>query len=269
MKTVKVVAAVICDSLREKQSIFATARGYGEFKGQWEFPGGKVESGESAEQALLRELREELDVNIRICDLIETVEYDYPAFHLSMDCFWCELLGGAPKLLEAEDGRWLTKAELYTVPWLPADISLIRNIESKMGEPDLLRMQALRLLRHLCEEHILPETVFHAPVPETQNFSALVSRLRLALGERYPSTKLKRIMKSVHYANGFSDTDLREAAFTLDEAEQYLVRNGFLDHDRGVVYFNERITASDFSVTAQSLLGVMIESLLLAKAGKS
>ena len=159
-----------------------------------------------------REIKEELDVNIVLGDLIETVEYDYPAFHLSMDCFWCELSGGAPKLLEAEDGRWLTKAELYTVPWLPADISLIRNIESKMGEPDLLRMQALRLLRHLCEEHILPETVFHAPVPETQNFSALVSRLRLALGERYPSTKLKRIMKSVHYANGFSDTDLREAA---------------------------------------------------------
>lgn len=155
------------------------------------------------------------------------------------------------------------------MPWLPADISLIRNIESKMGEPDLLRMQALRLLRHLCEEHILPETVFHAPVPETQNFSALVSRLRLALGERYPSTKLKRIMKSVHYANGFSDTDLRKAAFTLDEAEQYLVRNGFLDHDRGVAYFNERITAPDFSASAQSLLGVMLESLLLAKAGKS
>ena len=87
MKTVKVVAAVICDSLRDKQSIFATARGYGEFKGQWEFPGGKVEPGESAEQALLRELREELDVNIRIGDLIETVEYDYTAFHLSMDCF--------------------------------------------------------------------------------------------------------------------------------------------------------------------------------------
>lgn len=269
MKTVKVVAAVICDSLREKQSIFATARGYGEFKGQWEFPGGKVEPGESAEQALRREIREELDVNIILGDLIETVEYDYPAFHLSMDCFWCELVGGEPKLLEAEDGRWLTKADLYTVPWLPADISLIRNIESQMGEPDLLRTQALRLLRHLCEEHILPETALHAPAPETEDFSALVSRLRTALSERYPATKLKRIMKSVHYANGFSDESLREAAFTLDEAEQYLVRNGFLDHNRGVAYFNERITAPDFTVSAQSLLGVMLESLLLAKAGKS
>lgn len=119
MKTVKVVAAVLCDSLREKQSIFATARGYGEFKGQWEFPGGKVEPGESTEQALRREIREELDVNIVLGDLIETVEYDYPAFHLSMDCFWCELSGDALKLLEAEEGRWLTKAELYTVTLAP------------------------------------------------------------------------------------------------------------------------------------------------------
>ena len=93
--------------------------------------------------------------------------------------------------------------------------------------------------------------------------------MRAALSERYPATKLKRIMKSVHYANGFSDESLREAAFTLEEAEQYLVRNGFLDHDRGVAYFNERITAPDFTVSAQSLLGVMLESLLLAKAGKS
>lgn len=269
MKTVKVVAAVICDSLREKQSIFATARGYGEFKGQWEFPGGKVEPGESAEQALLREIREELDVNIRIGDLIETVEYDYPAFHLSMDCYWAELLGDEPKLLEAEDGRWLTKAELYTVPWLPADISLIRNIESKMGEPDLLRTQVLRLLRHLCEEDILPESVLHAPVPETQDFCSLVARLRRALGERYPATKRKRIMKSVHYANGFSDTDLREAAFTLDEAEQFLVRNGFLDHDRAVAYFNKRITEEGFTVSAPALLTVMIESLMLAKASET
>lgn len=151
----------------------------------------------------------------------------------------------------------------------PADISLIRNIESQMGEPNRLRTQALRLLRHLCEENILPETALHTPAPETEDFLALVSRLRTALSERYPATKLKRIMKSVHYANGFSDESLREAAFTLDEAEQYLVRNGFLDHDRGVAYFNERITAPDFTVSAQSLLGVMLESLLLAKAGKS
>ena len=138
-----------------------------------------------------------------------------------------------------------------------------------MGEPNRLRTQALRLLRHLCEENILPETALHTPAPETEDFLALVSRLRTALSERYPATKLKRIMKSVHYANGFSDESLREAAFTLDDAEQYLVRNGFLDHDRGVAYFNERITAPDFTVSAQSLLGVMLESLLLAKAGKS
>ena len=94
MKTVRVVAAVICDSLQEKKSIFATARGYGEFKGQWEFPGGKIEAGETPQQALEREIQEELDTKIKVGDLIETVEYDYPTFHLLMDCFWCEVVDG-------------------------------------------------------------------------------------------------------------------------------------------------------------------------------
>lgn len=132
MKIVKVVAAVICDSILEKKSIFATARGYGEFKGQWEFPGGKIEEGESAQQAIVREIKEELDTNITVGNLIGTIEYDYPTFHLSMDCFWCEVVDGELKLLEAEDARWLTKDTLYSVQWLPADITLIERIEKQM-----------------------------------------------------------------------------------------------------------------------------------------
>ena len=112
MKTVKVVAAVICDSILEKKSIFATARGYGEFKGQWEFPGGKIEADETPQQALVREIQEELDTKITVGDLIGTIEYDYPTFHLSMDCFWCEVVDGELKLLEAEDSRWLSKDTL-------------------------------------------------------------------------------------------------------------------------------------------------------------
>ena len=92
MKTVKVVAAVICDSFEEKTRIFATARGYGEFKGQWEFPGGKVEPGETSQQALIREIKEELDATIEVGEQIGTIEYDYPSFHLSMDCFWCQVV---------------------------------------------------------------------------------------------------------------------------------------------------------------------------------
>lgn len=132
MKTVNVVAAAICDSLQEKKSIFATARGYGEFKGQWEFSGGKIEAGETPQQALVREIQEELDTKITVGDLIGTFEYDYPTFHLSMDCFWCEVVDGELKLLEAEDARWLSKAELYSVQWLPADITLIEKIEKEL-----------------------------------------------------------------------------------------------------------------------------------------
>ena len=132
MKTIHVVAAVICDAFDKKQKIFATAKGYGEFKGQWEFPGGKVELGETPQQALAREIQEELATKIRVGDLITTIEYDYPAFHLSMDCFWCEVEEGKLKLLEAEDARWLTKEKLYSVSWLPADMKLIAEIEKQM-----------------------------------------------------------------------------------------------------------------------------------------
>lgn len=132
MKTIKVVAAVICDSIKDKNQIFATARGYGDFKGQWEFPGGKIENGETPQQALVREIKEELETTIRVGDLIDTIEYDYPTFHLSMDCFWCEVLEGELRLLEAESAKWLTKDTLYDVQWLPADITLVEKIIEQM-----------------------------------------------------------------------------------------------------------------------------------------
>lgn len=125
MKTIRVVAAVI----RSGDKIFATARGYGEFKGRWEFPGGKIESGETPEVALVREIKEELETEIRAGELIYTIEYDYPTFHLSMDCFWCEIIKGDLVLKEAEDAKWLTKDQLYDVNWLPADSELIGIIE--------------------------------------------------------------------------------------------------------------------------------------------
>ena len=132
MKTIKVVAAIICDSLKEKTKIFATARGYGEFKGQWEFPGGKIEEGETSEEALVREIKEELETEIRVGELMHTVEYDYPTFHISMDCFWCEIIKGDLVLKEAEYARWLTKDTLYDVQWLPADIILLDIIKKQM-----------------------------------------------------------------------------------------------------------------------------------------
>ncbi len=128
MKTVRVVAAVI----RRDDRIFATQRGYGAFKDGWEFPGGKIEPGETPEQALVREIREELDTEIRVGDLIERVEYDYPDFHLSMDCYWCEVVEGHLELKEHEAARWLSREELFSVDWLPADIGLIGRIKEMM-----------------------------------------------------------------------------------------------------------------------------------------
>lgn len=133
MKTIRVAAAVICDSLEHPTKIFATARGYGDFKGQWEFPGGKIEAEETSQAALIREIKEELDVEITVGSLIDTIEYDYPAFHLSMDCFWCVVTNGTIRLLEAQEARWLSKDELDSVHWLPADITLIDKIASLMG----------------------------------------------------------------------------------------------------------------------------------------
>lgn len=124
MKTINVVAAVIM----KEGKVFATQRGYGEFKDGWEFPGGKVEAGESPEEALCREIREELEVEVNVGDLIDTIEYDYPAFHLSMKCYACTIAGGSPHLLEHEAARWLSAEQLGSVAWLPADITLIPKI---------------------------------------------------------------------------------------------------------------------------------------------
>ena len=132
MKTIKVVAAIICDDMKEKNKIFATARGYGDLKGGWEFPGGKVEPGETSQQALIREIIEELDTKIKVGELIDTVEYDYPTFHLSMDCFWAEVKAGHLELKEAEAAKWLTKNQLDSIDWLPADILLIDQIRKCM-----------------------------------------------------------------------------------------------------------------------------------------
>ena len=128
MKTIRVVAAVI----RKGNRIFATQRGYGEFKDGWEFPGGKIEPGETPQEALVREIREELETEIRVGDLIDTIEYDYPAFHLSMDCFWCEIVEGSLELKEHEAAKWLDRENLYTVDWLPADVGLVEKIKQGM-----------------------------------------------------------------------------------------------------------------------------------------
>ena len=128
MKTVKVVAAVI----KDEERIFAAARGYGEYKGWWEFPGGKIEDGETPQQALVREIKEELDTEICVGELIDTIEYDYPTFHLSMDCFWAEVVAGNLELKEAEESKWLTKETLDSVEWLPADITLIEKIRQSL-----------------------------------------------------------------------------------------------------------------------------------------
>ena len=129
LKYVRVVAAVIRDKSEEEDKIFATARGYGEFKGWWEFPGGKIEKGETPQEALVREIREELTATIKVNDLIYTIEYDYPDFHLSMDCFWAKVTEGRLVLKEAEAAKWLTKKELDSVKWLPADLELVEKIK--------------------------------------------------------------------------------------------------------------------------------------------
>ena len=132
MKTIRVVAAVICDSIHVKHKIYSTARGHGDYKGQWEFPGGKIEPGETPQQALKREIEEELDTDIAVHNKIGTIEYDYPTFHLSMDCFWCEIVKGDLVLKEHEAAQWLNKKSMNDVDWLPADITLIEKIREKM-----------------------------------------------------------------------------------------------------------------------------------------
>lgn len=125
MKKIEVVAAVI----KKEGRIFATQRGYGDFKGGWEFPGGKIELGEKHEDALIREIREELNTKITVRELVETIQYQYPTFFLTMHCYWCEVLEGNLELLEHQDARWLTKEELDQVEWLPADVALVKKLK--------------------------------------------------------------------------------------------------------------------------------------------
>lgn len=130
MKTIRVVAAII----RDKDKIFATQRGYGEFKDGWEFPGGKIEPGETPEEAIVREIKEELDTEVEVIELLDTVEYDYPNFHLSMGCFICKIKSGDLVLKEHEAAKWLTKDTLGSLEWLPADMGLVGEIEKYLKE---------------------------------------------------------------------------------------------------------------------------------------
>ena len=122
MKSLEVVAAVIV----KDDKVFATQRGYGPYKGWWEFPGGKIEAGETHQQALKREIREELESEIEVETLIKTVDYDYPEFHLTMHCYYCNVVSGNLVLKEHQDARWLAKTELDSVKWLPADLDIIK-----------------------------------------------------------------------------------------------------------------------------------------------
>ena len=128
MKSIEVVAAAIF----QDGKVLAAQRGYGEFKGGWEFPGGKIEPGETQEQAIIREIREEMSATIEILEKLGTVEYDYPNFHLTMHCFWTRVKSGSLKLLEHEGAMWVNKDTIHTLEWLPADVELVEKIAERL-----------------------------------------------------------------------------------------------------------------------------------------
>ena len=157
MKSIQVVAAVLLNGDR----VFATQRGYGEFKDGWEFPGGKIEPGETPQQALVREIKEELDTEIEVGSLLETVEHDYPQFHLTMHCFWCSVKSGDLVLKEHEAAKWLTKEELDSVEWLPADRGVAQKIKAHLEAGELLQKlkPTLNVIKNVSVPKLSSETM--------------------------------------------------------------------------------------------------------------
>ena len=229
MKTIKVVAAAICDSIKDKKQIFATARGYGEFKGQWKFPGGKIEPDETPQEALVREIQEELDVKIKVDDLIDTIEYDYPSFHLSMDCFWCTVVDGKIILKEAEASRWLSKEELYSVDWLPADRELIRKVRN-----------ILELERYFKQDDdaFYPKNnggkdfkgvkSINRCIDSTRNNMAVVQSKLPPASISDVFSCVNQFIEMVREGNGASDNIVRVESIILDDVPHIIMDNGII-----------------------------------------
>ncbi len=245
MKTIWVAAAVI----RDKDRVFATQRGYGDWKDYWEFPGGKIEPGETPEEALRREILEELDTEIAVGEKLATVDYDYPEFHLTMDCFWCSIVRGKLELLEAEDAAWLTKETLMEVNWLPADLKIIGKIkEALYGKetPMTLTFEKAKELNRdaVTEEHLIIHSlnVCYAMEAMARHFGADPEHWK-AVGylhdfdyQNYPEEHLKHTEKELLALNvdpadvraimshGYSIctdveplTEMEKSLFTVDE----------------------------------------------------
>ena len=239
MKTIRVVAAVICDSIEHKTKIFSTARGYGEFKGGWEFPGGKIEAGETPQQAVVREIREELDATVKIGDLIDTIEYDYPAFHLSMDCFWCEVASGELKLLEAEAARWLTKEELDLQRLMSShiqdfiysnDLLTIFNERPRQEEPDILAIDRngdlyiLELKRWSSDRENLLQVLRYGQLYGSSNYDELNE-----LFQKYSKSNVELLEIHKQYFDLPDDKALRKSDFNMHQ--HFLIVTNGLDQN--------------------------------------
>lgn len=239
MKTIRVVAAVICDSIEHKTKIFSTARGYGEFKGGWEFPGGKIEAGETPQQAVVREIREELDATVKVGDLIDTIEYDYPAFHLSMDCFWCEVASGELKLLEAEAARWLTKEELDLQRLMSShiqdfiysnDLLTIFNERPRQEEPDILAIDRngdlyiLELKRWSSDRENLLQVLRYGQLYGSSNYDELNE-----LFQKYSKSNVELLEIHKQYFDLPDDKALRKSDFNMHQ--HFLIVTNGLDQN--------------------------------------